>query len=143
MSTLQVLHLLQHDPFLANFLISVRVVAEAQRRIYLTRLLNKSKAQILLLKNHLRGLMARYKKARRPSLIQNLAIRIDVTEGMRNMMYETARAAADELSDIYWRTTGDIVLITVDFDDEDDLESDEDDDSDDDADFDSAFYRRI
>jgi hypothetical protein len=146
MNTLQIYQMMSRDPFYANFLLGLRIVTDTQRRIYLSRLLQRSKHQILHLKRRLRDLIARYKSAKRASLLQSLAIRIDITEGIRNMVYETARSAADELSDILWRTTGEIVLITVDFDDEDNYFSDEDDEEDADmldADVDTAFFRRF
>lgn len=144
MSTLQMYQMMSRDPVFANFVLGVRIVADAQRRLYLSRLLQRSKTQIFHLKRHLRNLVKRYKSARRASLLQSLAIRIDVTEGIRNMVYETARAAADELSDLYWRTTGEIVFIVIDFDDEEnDMSEEEGDDVDSDAELQTTFYRRF
>lgn len=143
MSTLQIYDMMSYDPAFANYLLGRRLVADAQRRIYLSRVLQRSKRQIFHLKRQLRSLIGRYKCTQRASLLQNLAFRIDITEGMRSMIYEMARATADELSDIYWRTTGDIVLITVDFDDEYNDSSDEEDDDVADAEIESAFYRRV
>lgn len=141
MSTFQIYELMTRDQALANYFIQQRMVADGQRRIYLSHLLRRCKQQIILLKRNLRILIARFKKRQQSSLQQNLAIRIDVTEGLRSMVYETARAAADELSDIYGRTTGDIVLITVDFDDEENEELEEDSESTTDAELEQLFCR--
>lgn len=146
MNTAHIHQMMARDPFFANFFLRLRIFTDTQRRIYLSRLLQRSKHQILHLKRKLRDLVARYQSTERASLLQSLAIRIDITEGIRNMVYETARAAADELSDILWRTTGEIILITIDFDDEDNYLSDEDDDEDidvSDAEVEAAFYRRF
>lgn len=143
MTTLQIYEMMSYDPMFANYLLGLRMVADAQRRLYFSRVLQRSKRQIFHLKRQLRSLIGRYKCTKRASLLQNLAFRIDITEGMRSMIYEMARAAADELSDIYWRTNGDIVLITVDFDVEQNDISDEEDDDVADAEMESAFYRCV
>lgn len=118
--------------FLSTFFFNLSVLVDAERRLYLTRLLERLNQQIFHLKCRLREFSKRYKTTQSVSVRQSLAIQIDVTEGMRNAFYELARAAADELSVIYWRTSGQAVIIAVDFDDEDnDLSDEEDDDADD------------
>lgn len=116
----------ENDMTLEGFLIGLRVLLDAERRMYLSMLLRKLKQQIILLKYRLRHLSKRYRSAANAGVRQSLALRIDVMEGMRSTFYELARAVADELSDLYWRTTGRLVLIAVDFDDEDNERPDED-----------------
>ena len=121
------------DVVLTSFFHNLSVLVEAERREYLAKLLAKLNKQILHLKCRLRDLSKRYNTVQNPGIRQSLAIRLDVTEGMRNAYYELARAAADELSVNMWRSSGDAILIAVDFDDEDndfsDVENDESDDA--------------
>lgn len=126
---------MQHAGSLSSFFFNLTILLEAERRLYLSRLLDKLNQQIFHLKSRLRDLSKRYNSTRAASVRQSLAIKIDVTEGMRNMYYELARGAADELSVIYWRTSGRAIIIAVDFDDEDNDFSDEEDGDADDAEF--------
>lgn len=120
-------------PSIHEFDWRTHIVHEAERRIYLSRLLWKLKQQIVMLKRQIRDLRLRYTSANSMSVSTSLAIRLDVTEGVRSAFYETARAVADELSDLLWKTTGSAVIITVDFDHEDNDRPDEEDDDDVDA----------
>ncbi|KAH3850703.1 hypothetical protein DPMN_093176 [Dreissena polymorpha] len=96
----------------------------------LVRLLLKLQVQILHLKRQIRALSARYQTTTCVGLETSLAMRIDITEGMRSAYYETARHVADQLSDLHWKLSGNIVLISVDFDHEDNDRPEDDDDVD-------------
>ena len=97
-------------------------VTDALLRLKLSRRLARANTQIKLLKQKIRELSVRFKNAVRHNNYpakKNLAIRIDVTEGIRNAMYMYARDLADQLSDVIWSEIREIIIISVDFDNED------------------------
>mgnify|MGYP000234661294 FL=1 len=108
------------------------VLVAAQRSEYLAKLLGKLNKQILHLKRRLRDLSKRYNTVQNPGIRRSLAIRLDVTEGMRYAYYELARAAADELGVIISRAFGSVILLDIDYNDEDnDFYGEENDESND------------
>ena len=91
-------------------------VTEAIMRLKLSKRLARANTQILLLKQKIRELTLRYKKAQRCNnrpFLQSLALRLDVTEGMRNAMYSYARDLADQLSDVIWAEIQEIIIISA------------------------------
>ena len=120
------------DVVLTSFFHNLSVLVEAERREYLAKLLAKLNKQILHLKCRLRDLSKRYNTVQNPGIRQSLAIRLDVTEGMRYAYYELARAAADELGVIISRAFGSVILLDIDYNDEDnDFYGEENDESND------------
>ena len=111
-------------------------IRDTVTRLKISRGFIRACLQIIQLKNQIRSLSSRYKTAKRRkqrSIQRSLAIRIDVTEGMRRLMYEHARDLADELSNTFWRLFQEVVIYSVDYDVEDHYHSDEESDDDPDA----------